>query len=35
VIVFLTLLGPKLFYGYVCPVGAIQELVAMLADRTE
>lgn len=33
VIVFLTLLGPKLYCGWVCPVGAVQELVAMLADR--
>lgn len=33
VIFFLTLIGPKLFCGYVCPVGAIQELAAMLADR--
>jgi len=33
VIVFLTLIGPKLFCGYVCPVGAVQELIAMLADR--
>ena len=33
VIFLLTLLGPKLFCGYVCPVGAIQELIAMLADK--
>jgi len=33
VILFLTLLGPKLFCGWVCPVGAVQELAAMLADR--
>lgn len=33
VIFFLTLLGPKLFCSYVCPVGAIQELMAMLADK--
>ncbi len=33
VILFLTLVGPKLFCSYVCPVGAIQELIAMLADR--
>jgi len=33
VIVFLTLLGPKLYCGWVCPVGAIQELVAMLSDK--
>lgn len=33
VILFLTLIGPKLFCSYVCPVGAIQELIAMLADR--
>ncbi len=33
VIIFLTLVGPKLFCSYVCPVGAIQELIAMLADR--
>jgi polyferredoxin len=33
VIIFLTLVGPKLFCGWVCPVGAVQELVAMLADR--
>lgn len=33
VIVLLTLIGPKLFCSYVCPVGAIQELISMLADR--
>ncbi|MBN2205918.1 MAG: 4Fe-4S binding protein [Candidatus Aminicenantes bacterium] len=33
VILFLTLVGPKLFCGWVCPVGAAQELVAMLADK--
>jgi len=33
VIFFLTLIGPKLFCGYVCPVGTSQELIAMLSDR--
>lgn len=33
VILFLTLVGPKLFCGWVCPVGAVQELIAMLADK--
>lgn len=33
VILFLTLVGPKIFCGWVCPVGAIQELIAMLADK--
>jgi len=33
VILLLTLIGPKLFCGWVCPVGAIQELLAMLADK--
>lgn len=33
VIVFLTMIGPRLFCGWVCPVGAVQELIAMLADK--
>jgi polyferredoxin len=33
VIFFLTLLGPKLFCGWICPVGALQELITMLGDR--
>ncbi|MBN2430459.1 MAG: 4Fe-4S binding protein [Acidobacteria bacterium] len=33
VILLLTFVGPRLFCGWVCPVGAVQELVAMLADR--
>ena len=33
VIFLLTLIGPKLFCGWICPVGAVQELVAMLADK--
>ena len=33
VILILTIVGPKLFCGWVCPVGAVQELIAMLADK--
>jgi len=33
VIFLLTLVGPKLFCGYVCPVGAVQELMSMLSDK--
>lgn len=33
VIFALTLLGPKLFCGWVCPVGAFQELISMISDR--
>jgi len=33
VIFLLTLLGPKLYCSYVCPVGAVQELISMLADK--
>jgi len=33
VISFLTLLGPKLFCGWVCPVGAAQELISMISDK--
>lgn len=33
VILVLTLIGPKLFCGWVCPVGGVQELIAMLADK--
>jgi polyferredoxin len=33
VILFLSLIGPRLFCGWVCPVGAVQELMAMLADK--
>ena len=33
VIALLTLVGPKLFCGWICPVGAAQELVAMLSEK--
>jgi polyferredoxin len=33
VIFFLTLVGPKLFCGYICPIGTIQELVSRLAKK--
>lgn len=33
VILFLTLVGPKLFCGWVCPVGAVQELTSMPAEN--
>ncbi|MFO7915707.1 MAG: 4Fe-4S binding protein [Candidatus Krumholzibacteriales bacterium] len=33
VIMLLTLLGPKLFCGWVCPVGAVQELISMISDK--
>ena len=33
VIFFLTLVGPKLFCGWICPVGAVQELAAVSADK--
>lgn len=33
VIVLLTLVGPKLFCGWICPVGAVQELISMLSEK--
>ncbi len=33
IILVLSIIGPKLFCSYVCPVGSIQELIAMLPDK--
>lgn len=33
VILLLTLIGPRLFCGYVCPVGTFQELMSILAEK--
>ncbi len=33
VIAILTLIGPKLFCSYICPVGAVQELAAKLSRK--
>jgi polyferredoxin len=33
VILILSLIGPRIFCGYICPVGAIQELIRILGDR--
>jgi ferredoxin len=33
VIGVLTLVGPKLFCGWICPVGAVQELISMLSEK--
>jgi polyferredoxin len=33
VILFLTLIGPRVFCGYICPVGAIQELITMAGEK--
>jgi polyferredoxin len=33
VILILSLVGPRLFCGYICPVGAVQELMSALADK--
>lgn len=33
VILVLTLIGPRLFCGYICPVGTFQELMSLLAEK--
>jgi polyferredoxin len=33
VVLLLTLIGPRLFCGYICPVGTLQELMALLAGK--
>ena len=33
VILLLTLIGPRLFCGYICPVGTFQELMSLLAEK--
>lgn len=33
VILILSLIGPRIYCGYICPVGALQELIRILGDR--
>lgn len=33
IILLLTLIGPRLFCGYICPVGALQELIAVISGK--